>query len=316
MENLQFLGIYGILQETFKLIHKWRRIFTQISLAFILPLSLLSFANLQISNFFTPKFLKLSDLVSSETIHYILFNFAFFIISTLFSLLSASAIASTVAAVYESRDVPFTHMICALPKLCKRLLATSLCVFAAFVAFNITAFAILALILLIAVVVHDITLDSAATWAILFVFIVAYCTAAVYLTIIWQLSGVVSVLEESCGFEAMARSRALVKGKMMMVVNLMALLSFPCVVVQVLSSYMVFEAAAAAVKGIFGIVLVMSFLLFVLVKLVAETVVYFVCKSCHHESVHKLALSGHLLAEYIPLKVDDDDVQLEKLQVV
>ncbi|XP_022153700.1 uncharacterized protein LOC111021152 [Momordica charantia] len=297
MENLQFLGICGILQETFKLIHKGRRIFTQITLAFILPHSLSVFAHIQLSIFFAPKFHKLSDVVSSKSICYALFNFVIFIVSTVFLLLSTSAVAYTVASIHTARDVAFEHVIAVVPKLWRRLLPTFKCVLTYFFAFNLGAFFTLFLRILIAVFVNgpnafaDDDEDPADIGTLLFYYIVFYCVG---LTKFWELSSVVSVLEDVCGSEeAMARSSALLKGNMRMAAVLMGLLCAPFAVVQILFCYLV-AAVGVAGKGILGIVWVLSILVFVLVKLVVDTLLYFVCKSYHHESIDKLALSCHL----------------------
>jgi hypothetical protein len=53
----------------------------------------------------------------------------------------------------------------------------------------------------------------------------------------------------------------------------------------------------------------------ILFGLVIQTVLYFVCKSYHHENIDKSSLSDHLevyLGEYIPLK--SKDVQMEQFE--
>lgn len=64
----------------------------------------------------------------------------------------------------------------------------------------------------------------------------------------------------------------------------------------------------------FGVVITMMLTLVVLVALVVQTVVYFVCKSYHHENIDKSTLANHLevyLEEYTPLT--DKDVQLQQI---
>jgi hypothetical protein len=82
-KDLQFLGFFGIFKESFKIIFSWRKIFSQISLALIFPLSFIFLAHIQISQllFFnildnedsldhtqknTPNYAKLSNFFSSE----------------------------------------------------------------------------------------------------------------------------------------------------------------------------------------------------------------------------------------------------------
>lgn len=343
LEKMQFWGILEIFQETIKLIHKWRKMFTKITLTFVLPLSLLTLAKLEISNLwirnithnqqilhhtqkFTPLYLKLSDLVISERIHYSLFYIAFSIFSAAFSLLSTSATVYTVASIYAARDVSFKHVIRAVPKLWKRLLLTFLCVLAALVAFNVIAFSSIFSIRFIVLSIHgenDVAFKIGSA-IFLFFFVTLYFAAFWYLAIIWQLSSVVSALEtSSCGFSAMARSRALLKGKMAAAVILVLSLSLTLGTVNVVFNRMVVRSGAptgVVGKGILGIIWLLSFLVIVLIRLVAGIVLYFVCKSYHQESVDKSALfdhlQGYLSTGYVALEAEDDVHIIEKLQVV
>jgi uncharacterized membrane protein len=69
-------------------------------------------------------------------------------------------------------------------------------------------------------------------------------------------------------------------------------------------------------RASFGILSLLMLLVLYLFGLVIQTVIYFVCKSYHHENIDKSALSDHLevyLGEYVPLK--SKDVQLEQFDV-
>ncbi|KGN47744.1 hypothetical protein Csa_003583 [Cucumis sativus] len=343
LENLKFVGIFGILHETFKLISQWRKIFTQITLLFILPLSLLIFANNEVSKFFlqkisqektilqqtqesTPQFLKLSHLISSQNLYYSLFNFAFLIFSPIFSLLSTSATVYTVACIYAARDISFTLVMAVLPKLWKQLLITFLCYLASIFAFTFVAIGVLCLIPLIAILIYGLNTGQdfiLGNKIIFFFFIISYCIGIWYFTTIWQLSSVVSVLEKSCGFKALEKSKNLLKGKMKMVIKLWVLLDFPLGVIQFALLHYFVTRSTWVGWSILGICWVLSFMVFVLVKLVLETVVYFVCKLHHGEMVDMMPLWNHLQGYVLPhhydqLKVDDDNnsVQLEKIQAV
>jgi hypothetical protein len=66
----------------------------------------------------------------------------------------------------------------------------------------------------------------------------------------------------------------------------------------------------------YGFIMLALLCVVVLFALVVQTVVYFVCKSYHHESIDKSNLSDHLevyLGEYVPLNAKD--VQLEQFHV-
>ena len=67
--------------------------------------------------------------------------------------------------------------------------------------------------------------------------------------------------------------------------------------------------AGRVAAGIGSLLLLLKVFLF---GLVVQTVLYFVCKSYHHENIDKSALSEHLegyLGDYVPLK--SKDVQME-----
>ncbi|XP_022153703.1 uncharacterized protein LOC111021155 [Momordica charantia] len=327
LQKMQVLGICGIFQETGKLIHKWKKIFAQITLAFILPLSLLVLAYSEISNFFitkithdqqflnntqksTPQFLKLSHLVSSDRIHYYLISIAYFIFSTTFSLLATSAVIYAVASIYSAApDISFKHVIAAVPRAWKRLLLTFLCFIAAILIFNFFAAFIITFLTIIALVIYEPSEFSFGIGSamIVAVFTILYMTALWYLVMIWKMANVVSVLEESSsGFRAMARAKALLKGKMVVAtesVDTSALSDH-------LKGYLSAEYVPLNVED------------YVQVEklLVAGIVLYFVCKSYHQESVDKSALfdhlQGYLSTGYVALEAEDDVHIIEKLQVV
>ncbi|XP_022981539.1 uncharacterized protein LOC111480627 isoform X1 [Cucurbita maxima] len=332
-EEMQFLGTYGIFRETSKLIFTWRRIFSQITLALILPLSFLFLAHMELSNLFlrkimhdefildqtrprTESFGKLSGVVSSEKVYYFLFQVAYLVIFVVLSLLSTAAVVYTVASIYTGRDVTFKPVMSVVPKVWKRLVLTFLCVFISYVGYSIASlFVIISLLFLIIFIGH---ITGSGVILLVYAFQILYLAGAFYLMTIWQLSNVVSVLEDSYGFKAMAKSHALVKGKLGLSVVIILLLSLPLGTVRFMFGHLVVHAAALGVlsKGVLGILCFSLFFVFYLLKLVTETVLYLVCKSYHHENIDKSALSDHLgeylLGEYVPLK--PKDVQLEKIQ--
>ncbi|RVW58757.1 hypothetical protein CK203_115392 [Vitis vinifera] len=52
---MKSLGAFGIYRKAYKIILPWRRLFTQIILAYILPLFFISLANTHLSNSLLPK---------------------------------------------------------------------------------------------------------------------------------------------------------------------------------------------------------------------------------------------------------------------
>ena len=66
----------------------------------------------------------------------------------------------------------------------------------------------------------------------------------------------------------------------------------------------------------FGLLFLILMTVIVLEALLVQTIVYFVCKSYHHESIDKPSLADHLevyLGDYAPLK--GRDIQLEHFEI-
>ncbi|KAH7520892.1 uncharacterized protein LOC125423775 [Ziziphus jujuba] len=325
-EELQSLGFFGILKETFKLVHSWRKVFSQITLALILPLSFIFLAHFQISQtiFFkilihedardhtltnTPNYEKLSDIISSEWTLFWLFKAAYFTFYLILSLLSTSAIVYTIACIYTGKQVTFKKVIKVVPKVWKRLMVTFLWSFAIVFVYNIVA---IALIVLWIVFVGPVTIGI----VVLVLFLILYLVGFVYIGIVWHLACVVSVLEEVYGIQALKRSKALIKGKMGIGVAFFIFIGFWYLVIKLLFEHLVVLGVVPgiAIRIGIGILCFMMLFMVILFSLVIQTVIYFVCKSYHHENIDKSSLAYHLevnLGEYVPLR--EKDIQLGEL---
>ncbi|CAK9158196.1 unnamed protein product [Ilex paraguariensis] len=327
-EEMQFLGLFGIYTEAFKIIFRWRRIFSQITLSLVLPLSFIFLAHIEVAHLILSKifhlefmlhrsppdsrrFKRVSDVISSEWVYFWIFKFVYFTFLLVFSLLSTSAVVYTVASVYTAREVTFKKVMSVVPKVWKRLMVTFLCTFVALFAYNFVAGLILYFIL-------DL-IDSNAGVIIFYIILVCYIVGFIYVTIIWQLASVVSVLEESYGFKAMIKSKELIKGKMWIAIVIFFKLNFSFFAIQYVFEYFVVRRwTLERFEYRFGVGLLCFFLLLklILFGLVIQTIIYFVCKSYHHENIDKSTLSDHLevyLGEYEPLKAKD--IQLEQYEV-
>lgn len=289
-KKLQFLGIYGIFRETIRLIFTARTIFFQIALAFILPLSLLIFTLSQTSKLWST--------------HSFPFNFTLFFFSAVFFFLSTSAAVFSAACTFVDREITFYQLIFVAPKVCKQLLITFLCLIVDFLAFNIFAlFAITLIGIAISLLLNYESFELLTQLLILLLSIEVF-----YFALIWQISSVVSVFEaDSYGFEAIARSKEVLKGKMMMASILLILIGFPFGVILFVLRYVVVVESALVKVGILGNVWIYSFMMFLL----SGSVLYLVCKLFHRENIDVSALSDHLQA-YLPIhsesyNVEDDD---------
>ncbi|RZC44228.1 hypothetical protein C5167_037167, partial [Papaver somniferum] len=245
-EELQFLGLFGIYHEAYNIITSRRKIFSRITLAFILPLSFIYLAQT-----------KISDLLFPKMVHN-----------------------------QEKELLTFFAYLRLSPE------------FTAFFIFKVIGRTPAAIDILSNIVVF--------IWAIGFV----------YISVIWHLASVVSVVEETYGYKAVLKSKALTKGKM-----LISLVIFIKLEICFLVVLFAFENLVAHGRiGVMGKVLVGLFCFLFLSILIPfalaiQTVVFFVCKSYHHENIDKSCLDEHLeaynIGDYVPL-IKDKDIQLEQ----
>ncbi|KAL8498050.1 hypothetical protein ACS0TY_021400 [Phlomoides rotata] len=176
-EEIQFLGFFGILQESVNIVSSWRNIFAQITTALILPLSFIYLAHIQISEFLfseimhnefildrTPEgsgyYNKISDILSSELTTFVLFKIGYFIFFMFLLLLSTSVVVYTIAYIYSAKEITFRKVMSVVPKVWKRLMVTFIWNFIIVFAFNIIS--------LLLFILGTITLGHIAILGILF----------------------------------------------------------------------------------------------------------------------------------------------------
>ncbi|KAL2457004.1 hypothetical protein Adt_46523 [Abeliophyllum distichum] len=173
------------------------------------------------------------------------------------------------------------------------------------------------LILVFGVVLLGFSKNAVFSFVVLFV--IVYLIGSVYINIIWHLATVVSVLEESYGLNAMVKSQALIKGKMGISVGNFLVSGLCLSGIQLLfENCLVHRKEDIGLVSRIGYGSLCLFLLSIqmLLSLIMQTIIYFICKSYHHENIDKSSLADHLggyLEEYVPLKTKD--VQLEQYQV-
>ncbi|BFG40571.1 hypothetical protein CerSpe_268450 [Prunus speciosa] len=327
-DELQFLGIFGIFKEACKIVFSWRKIFSQITLTLILPLSFILLAHAELSNILllkighnervlhrtntnSPRYERVSDVISSEWAIFWLFKAVYFTFLLIFSLLSTSAVVYTIACIYTAREITYRKVMSVVPKVWKRVMVTFLCTFMAFFAYNIVAFIVL-IIWAVSVALTD------AGGIIFFFLLIFYFIGVVYLSLIWLLASVVSVLEEARGIKAMTKSKALLKGNMWVAAIIYFTLHVLAFLLQFAFQILVVHgySFSVVVRVAYGIICLLLLFKLILFWLVIQTVLYFVCKSYHHENIDKSALSDHLevyLGDYVPLTAKD--VQLEQVYV-
>ncbi|KAK1361359.1 ATP-binding cassette sub-family A member like [Heracleum sosnowskyi] len=307
-EDMKFLGVFGIYKEGHKVMAPWRKIFNQITLAFILPLCFVFLAQIEISKilFWRIRFHGYAEHRNTSTAWavYILFKLAYFTFLCIFSLLSTSAVVYTIACIYANREISLKKVMAVVPHVWKRLVVTFIVIYV--LNFIYVAVASVTLILCLAA-------GNTVAIVFFFIFLIIYIVGFLYLTIVWQLASVVTVLEQSYGIKAMNKSRKLIKGKFWV-----ALAIFFKLNVLIWGIQFVFYCFAvyAYPWGIWMRLLIGLSCLVLLVPiflygLVLQTIIYFVCKSYHNETIDKPTLSKHL-GEYERL-ISPNEVQLEQV---
>ncbi|XP_056159069.1 uncharacterized protein LOC115682448 [Syzygium oleosum] len=331
--ELQSLGFLGVYRETSKIIRKWRKIFAQITLAFILPLCVTFLAHSLVSQLLSfkivdheitrndvwvddPKYRDLSRKLKKEWVAFWLVSLGYFIFIFIFifSLLSISAVVSTVACIYSAKQVTFKKIMSVVPRVWKRLMVTFFWSFAIFFVYNVVAAGLLIVWL---VIVRRFSVGPALGITVAVIVLILFVIGFVYITMIWQLASVISVLEDVYGRKAMVKSKRLMKGKMGLSVWCFLGVLVCAVLVQALfECFVVLDLVPIAIKIGVGLICLLLLSMVVLFDLVVQTVIYFVCKSYHHENIDNSSLPDHLEVNLGDCPTEcQNPVQLEQLHV-
>ncbi|KAH1065179.1 hypothetical protein J1N35_030166 [Gossypium stocksii] len=332
LEEMQFVGFFGIFKQSYKIISSCTELFAKITLALILPLSFIFLVHFEVSSLFsrniilnklelnqsppgTAKFENLSHLLSHETVYLWLFNAAYSTLTFILSLLSVAAVVYTTACIYTARELTFKQVISVVPKVWKRLIVTFLCIFVATFVYFLVFFLILvacgavSLVLIsCGIPVGQIQIMGVAVFVIL---IILFSVGSLYLITIWHLASIVTVLEEVYGFAAMVKSKNLIKGKIWLAISITFILDLAGGLNVIAFQRLVVGGASMGMANrfVYAIICLLLLSMMSLFRLVIETVIYFVCKSYHHENIDKTVLSDHLevylQGEYAPLKAKD-----------
>ncbi|GLJ55757.1 hypothetical protein SUGI_1197370 [Cryptomeria japonica] len=310
-EKLGLLGAFGIVTESIRILSCCPRIIVAITLTLVLPLSLEALLHTLISLPLSAKLLfdELNSLTSEDVneraeSHWQLT--VFIACETVYGVsvyalsgLLTAAMASTVASIYSGKQEPsLARLIRILLTTWKRMLITSLWVFFLLV-LNIVAFA-LAVSLLIWSFNHFNVTSTGPFNAALILISMVFVWVWVNIIVLWKLACVVCVVEEkSYGLEGMKKSLCLINGKD----STALLLTLLCLVIDCGFSYAVVRGNVDAVdfegSNAFGAILVMLECGVVLMGPLMQSVLYFVCKSYHRKSIHKLWVVDQLEDYYL-----------------
>ncbi|XP_073005636.1 uncharacterized protein [Typha latifolia] len=318
-EELENLSLVDILRKSISIPRSSPRTFALITLAFIFPLS---FAILAHSLFTHPLINHLcSASQSSSASSYasdwsllFLYQFVYLLFLFTFSLLSTAAVVFTAASLYAAKHVSFSSTISAIPTVFARLFHTFLWVYLVMFVYNAVYS-----VCIFAIIISTSFPDSAASVFLFSVVTLAFLAAHMYISALWHLASVISVMEPFCGLAAMAKSRGLLRRRTHIAITVVIAYSgiwwligdlFRTTVV--MAPYEEGSIWVGPVgKVVIGVALVAMLVAVNLVGLLFQSVFYYVCKSFHHQKIDKTALHDHLggyLGEYVPLK---SSIQME-----
>lgn len=321
-EQAQNLDIFGVIKESINVVFSWKTIFGQITLLHILPLSVIFLSHIWISEWLfgeilydedlllftregSPTYNDIVDLIHTEKMLFIIFTILYYIFVIIFSLISTSAVVYTIACIYTEKELTFKKLMRVVPRVWQRLMVTFM--WSSFVVF---AYNIASCFVLVFAINMDLITDGSG----LLIFLVTYLIGFAYIGIIWQLACVISVLEDISGIQAISKSKDLIKGKTMVAGTIYILVNSSFAGIQLetvlLGPDPMQQWGNISAYGILCVALVVL----ILFGLVSQTIIYFVCKSYHHEIIDKPSLADHLeefTGEYMPLL--DRDVQLGKI---
>ncbi|KAI3852300.1 hypothetical protein MKX03_018945 [Papaver bracteatum] len=297
LEEFQSMGIFEIYREACSLTLSWKNIFSQIALALILPLAIILLSQIEISHI----------LLKNNTIVGFNLNTLFRAVSWLFlailSLPSTSAVVYTIACIYSSKDtIAFKNVMTAVPKVWKRLMVTFL--WFVLIVFIYSFIFVLALVIVNRII--SVRQDFGSLYlmlAIAGILLIPYSIGAIYISLVWYLASVISVLEDIGGIKAVKKGKDLLKGKIWVAfITTIPLQICNMGFVYAFSSRVVNEESLAMVGRVsLGILCLVLLVIFFHFGLVIQTIIYFVCKSYHKENIDMSILADHLDGYYEPL---------------
>ncbi|KAL2650373.1 hypothetical protein R1flu_018501 [Riccia fluitans] len=324
-EEMQYLGVVGVVKEAFKLMRSYGRLLASLTATLVLPLCFVMLAHHLVSDplFDTLKRQqekevlvegtaagdKLKATMDKETIELFVLGIIYVLFVLAFSLLSFAAIVYSVACIYTGKGVSYSKVLSVVPKVWKRLMITLLWSYLFMFAYQLSGLAAFVLLIILEPALGVLT-------PVLGILLLAvFIGLLVYILLIWDMAGVVSVLEESFGLGALKKSVQVLKGKRATGIALVVLFWLPNFIVSVQFQSQVVNSTGSLWGRIsYAALLISLFSALWMMSVIVKSVLYFVCKAYHHESVDRYALSDHLdgyLGEYMPLK---DPIPLETLE--
>ncbi|KAI3951824.1 hypothetical protein MKW92_009222 [Papaver armeniacum] len=143
-----------------------------------------------------------------------------------------------------------------------------------------------------------------------------YLIGLVYIGAVWNLACVISILEKIYGLKALKKSRNLIKGRIWVSSVIFVMLEISFFGILGVFSGVVIHGSSVGIFGkvVLGLLCYLLMTILIHFYLVIQTMIYFVCKSYHHENIDVSGLAEHLEACYVRLD-REKDVRLEQVHV-
>ncbi|MCL7051750.1 hypothetical protein MKW94_012643 [Papaver nudicaule] len=313
-EDLKSFNVFQIINEAVRIPARSSPLkFGLITLTLILPLSLIQLLfDLSFSHFLNIFDDCLSGRSSPSLIRtYSLLEIFYLLSLFLFSLLSTSAVVFTVASLYASKPVSFIPTLFAIPRIFKQMAITF------FYALLLMILSYLALCPPILVLVW-LNVNEALMWIFIIILAIPYVYPQFYVTALWHLVSVISVLEPNvCGLAAMKNSKQLLQGKTQIALPLANFYLAATWGVEKVFQLAMQSHIHFMVKLLLGLLCLFMLLAINLTGLLAQTVFFLACKSHQNQVVDKKVLYDHLggydLRKSVALNPSTGSVEMQSL---
>ncbi|KAI3872748.1 hypothetical protein MKX03_028929 [Papaver bracteatum] len=285
------MGFFGIYKEAYRITVSWNKILSQISLAMLLPLTILSLSEIPISNFIRKKTYHRHDDKTRWMVCSIINRFVYMIFVLGLSIFSASSVAYVVACFYTSKDITFKKAVGVFPKVWGRLMITFLWWFVVVLVYTTVA-ALLYFWFFTSQNGFEVDIPKVKNLLVISVISVPFFAGLVYLILVWSITTVISVLEMDYGRKALMKSMKLIWGKTVVSYGIFLVLGIAFVGLgSTFVLLMVYKKMGnVAGKVLIGIACYFMTIVLIHFTLVIQAVIYFVCKSYHNEDIANIAL--------------------------
>ncbi|KAI3856324.1 hypothetical protein MKX03_023597, partial [Papaver bracteatum] len=274
-------------KEAFRITFSWKKLFTHILLTTILPTTILYLSDIQVSDFITSH--TYQNNKKAKWIAFGINKFIYSILILFLYLFSTSSVVYSVSCFYTSKHDNFKKVISVFSKVWGRLLVTLL-----LFTFIMGIYIFVTLGSLVLFVSREFGSEGEGAYKVL-VFLVCVSIpcfiAYVYITIVWNIAMVISVLEKDYWVKALVRSMKLIKGKIWVSSAIFIALETIFTGLMIAFSLLVLDGKILNLVGnIFaGIVCYLLAAFMLHFSLVIQTVIYFVCKANHNEDISNVA---------------------------